>query len=118
MISTEKGTKKLESYNVCFYIDALDPNTQITNYIDDVINDEGGKGSSRVSVKFYYDTLLEVFNEYKKVYDRKRLHSSYSSICRPSPCNNCNSSRSRSSYYMAETDTVGGRTINQGTYVK
>nr|DAJ14197.1 MAG TPA: tail sheath protein [Myoviridae sp. ctNPX13] len=118
LISTEKGTKKLESYNVCFYIDALDPNTQITNYIDDVINDEGGKGSSRVSVKFYYDTLLEVFNEYKKVYDRNGfIPPTVVSVDRR-PATTATLPDPEVVYYMAETDTVGGRTINQGTYVK
>lgn len=118
LISTERGTKKLESYNVCFYIDALDPNTQITNYIEDVINDEGGKGSSRVSVKFYYDTLLEVFEQYKKVYDQNGfIPPTVVSVDRR-PATTATLPDPEVVYYMTAADVVGGRNIAQGTYVK
>ena len=79
---------------------------------------KGGKGSSRVSVKFYYDTLLEVFNEYKKVYDRNGfIPPTVVSVDRR-PATTATLPDPEVVYYMAETDTVGGRTINQGTYVK
>lgn len=119
LISTEKGTKKLESYNVCFYLGALDPNTQITNYIEDVVNDENSRGSSRISVKFYYDTLMEIFEAYKQVFanggfvpptvvDIDRLPATPDTLPDPEVL-----------YYLSEDDvTAAGTTLNKGKYYR
>lgn len=68
LLSTEDGAKKIESYNVTFFIDATDPNTKLTSYVDEIVNDEGGKGSERVGCAFEYDNFSKLFDEYKKVY--------------------------------------------------
>lgn len=68
LLSTSEGFTKLETYNVAFYIDAIDPSTKMTLYINDIIDDENGKGSSRFNCELLYDNLAKIFEEYKVVY--------------------------------------------------
>ena len=116
LISTERGTKKLESFNVCFYVGALDPNTQITNYIEDVVNDEGGRGSSNISVKFYHDTLVEIFEEYKSVFAKGGYVEPEITEIDRLPATADTLPDSEVLYYLTQDDTMGGKTFNKGGF--
>lgn len=64
LLSTEKGTSMIESYNVTFDVEGQDPLTKLTNFIDDIVNDEEGSGSKRVGCHFFsenYQTLFDAF---------------------------------------------------------
>lgn len=70
LLSTENGAlETLESYNVSFFIDAIDPNNNTTLFINDLIDDEENKGSARFNCSVNYDNLQTIFNAYKEVYD-------------------------------------------------
>ena len=68
LLSTQNGFSKIENYNVCFYIDAIDPNTKFTMFMNDIIDDEEGKGSSTFNGALIYDNLNKIFGVYKEVY--------------------------------------------------
>lgn len=66
VISTEEGTSTIESFNVTFDYEGIDPLTKVTNYIDDIVNDTGKKGSSYIGCQFMddeYHTLFDAFCE-------------------------------------------------------
>lgn len=69
ILSTEEGAKMIESYNVTFYAEGVDPNTKLTNYVEDIVNEEDGDGSSRIACQFFYDNYVKLFEEYTKVYN-------------------------------------------------
>ena len=69
VLSTEQGAELLERFNVCFYIDAVDPLTEKTMYIEDVVNDEDANGSTRVSMQFFNDNYQKLFDQYVSIYE-------------------------------------------------
>lgn len=68
ILSTEKGASLIENYGVTFYIEATDPYTRISNYIQDVITDEDGNGSTRIGMQFFYDNYVKLFEKFKEAY--------------------------------------------------
>ena len=69
LLSVENGSlETVETYTVSFYIDAIDPNTNMTMFVNDVIDDENGVGSARFNCSLLYDNLEKVFDMYKEVY--------------------------------------------------
>ena len=69
LLTTENGTlETLESYSVSFYIDSLDPNSNLTLFVNDIIDDEEGKGSARFDCSLIYDNLVKLFKVYEEVY--------------------------------------------------
>lgn len=69
LLSTESGSlTTLETYTVSFYIDALDPNSSLTMFANDVIDDYEGKGSRRFTGQVYYENLEIIFADYQKAY--------------------------------------------------
>lgn len=69
LLSTSEGFSTLESYSGSFYIDAIDPNSNLTMYMNDIIDDENGKGSSRFNAEVMYDNIEKIFEVYKDVYE-------------------------------------------------
>lgn len=67
LLSTSDGFSKLETYNVSFYIDAIDPATKFTLFVNDIVDDEEGKGSSRFTCELLYDNLEKIYEKYKEV---------------------------------------------------
>ena len=69
LLSTETGSlTTLETYTVSFYLEAIDPNSSLTLYANDVIDDEEGKGSKRFNAQVYYDNLETIFAAYEEAY--------------------------------------------------
>lgn len=68
LLSTKDGFSMVENYSVCFYIDAIDPNTTITRYVNDIMDDENGKGSPTFNCQLVYDNVAKIFDVYKEVY--------------------------------------------------
>ena len=69
LLTTENGSlETLETYTVSFYRDAIDPNSSFTLCVNDVIDDEEGKGSKRFNCAFEYDNLEKIFKVYEDVY--------------------------------------------------
>ena len=69
LLSTENGTlETLEAYNVSFYNEALDQNSNLTLFATDIIDDEEGKGSKRFTGNVIYDNLVRIFKLYQEVY--------------------------------------------------
>lgn len=70
LLTTENGAlETLETYTVSFYIDAIDPNSSFTLFVNDVIDDEEGKGSGRFNCSLVYDNLEKLFAVYEEVYN-------------------------------------------------
>lgn len=70
LLTVENGSlETVETYTVSFYIDAIDPNSNMTMFVNDVIDDETGTGSSRFNCSLIYENLEKVFELYKEVYD-------------------------------------------------
>lgn len=69
ILSTEQGASLLENYSTTFYIEGTDPLTRVTNYIEEVINDEDGNGSERIGMQFFYDNYLKLFEVFKETYE-------------------------------------------------
>ena len=69
VLSTEQGAELLEEFNVSFYIDATDPLTNVTIYAEDVVNDEDGNGSQKVSMQFFSDNYQKLFDTYASIYE-------------------------------------------------
>ena len=70
LLTMEDGSlQTLETYNVSLYIDAIDPNSNLTLFATDVIDDENGKGSSRFTMNANSDNLKKIFDAYTEVYD-------------------------------------------------
>lgn len=66
LISTENGTIQKESFsNICLGIDAIDPDTNQTLFISDIVNDYEGDGSKRFEVEFMSDYHEAIFDFYK-----------------------------------------------------
>lgn len=65
LISTENSVRRVESFPVSFYIDAIDPESKTTLYVGDVVNDYEGDGSKRIQVNFMYKYYEEIFKYYK-----------------------------------------------------
>lgn len=68
VLSTEDGASLVESFGCAFYVDALDPLTNKTIYVEDVVNDEDGNGSNKINMQFFSDNYQKLFNEYEKIY--------------------------------------------------
>ena len=69
LLSTEDGNlTTLETYTVSFYVDAIDPNSSLTLFVNDIIDDEEGKGSKRFNGQVYYDNLETIFAAYEEAY--------------------------------------------------
>lgn len=69
LLSTETGSlTTLETYTVSFYLEAIDPNSSLTLYVNDVIDDEEGKGSKRFNGQVYYDNLEIIFAAYEEAF--------------------------------------------------
>ena len=69
LLSTESGSlTTLETYTVSFYLEAIDPNSSLTLYANDVIDDEEGKGSKRFNGQVYYENLETIFAAYEDAY--------------------------------------------------
>jgi hypothetical protein len=64
VLSTENGASLVESFPVAFYVDAIDPLTNKTIFIEDVVNDEDGNGSQKLNMQFFTDNYQKLFNEY------------------------------------------------------
>ena len=72
LLTTENGSlETLETYTVSFYIEAIDPNTNMTMFANDIIDDETGTGSSRFNCSVIYDNLEKIFKVYEEVYIHK-----------------------------------------------
>ena len=70
LLTTENGSlETLETYTVSFYIEAIDPNTNMTMFANDIIDDETGTGSSRFNCSVIYDNLEKIFKVYEEVYN-------------------------------------------------
>ena len=70
LVSTENGTVQKEAFsNLCFTQDAMDPDTNKTLYISDIVNDYEGNGSQRFVVEFMADYHQKIFDFYKKNVD-------------------------------------------------
>ena len=70
LLTMENGSlETLESYNVSFYIDALDPNSNFTLFVNDIIDDENNKGSMRFNCSLIYDNLAKVFAAYEEAFE-------------------------------------------------
>ena len=70
LLSTENGIlTTLETYTVSFYLEAIDPNSSLTLFANDVIDDEEGKGSKRFTGSVYYENLEEIFAAYEEAYN-------------------------------------------------
>lgn len=69
LMSMETGTLTvLESYNVSFYIDAQDANSNATMFVNDILDDIEGVGSKKFDGKVYYDYLKKLFDFYCDVF--------------------------------------------------
>ena len=69
LLSTETGSlTTLETYSVSFYLEAIDPNSGLTLFANDIIDDEEGKGSKRFTGQVYYDNLETIFAAYEEAY--------------------------------------------------
>ena len=69
LLTTEDGVLKvLEAYNVSFFIDAINPNSELTLFVNDIIDDENGVGSARFNCSLEYDNLQKIFDEYSDVF--------------------------------------------------
>ena len=68
ILSTEKGASLIENYAVTFYIEGTDPYSRVSNYIEDVINDEDGNGSNRIGMQFFYDNYVKLFEKFSEIY--------------------------------------------------
>lgn len=68
VLSAENGGARIESYNVTFDQDSKDPNTDVTLFCEDIVNDVGAKGSSRIGMKFFIDHYQTLFDFYCNVY--------------------------------------------------
>ena len=69
VLSTEEGTKMIENYNVTFDITGIDPGTRLTNYIEDIIDDEEGSGSKRIGCTFFHDNYQKIFDAFDSLYE-------------------------------------------------
>lgn len=69
ILSTEEDATLLEKFNVSFYIDATDPLTKKSIYIDEVVNDEDGNGSQKVNMEFFHDNYVKLFDQYVSIYN-------------------------------------------------
>ena len=69
LLSTEKGSMMIESYNVTFDIEGTDPYTKLTNYIEEIVNDEVGSGSKRIACQFFSDNYNKLFEQFCEVYE-------------------------------------------------
>lgn len=70
LLTMENGSLEvLESYNVSMYLDALDPNSNFTLFVNDIIDDEENKGSSRFNTSVIYDNLVKVFEAYQEAFE-------------------------------------------------
>lgn len=70
LLTMENGSLEvLESYNVSMYLDAIDPNSNFTLYVNDIIDDEENKGSSRFNTSVIYDNLVKVFEAYQEAFE-------------------------------------------------
>jgi hypothetical protein len=68
ILSTEKDASLIENFNVTFYIDAVDPNTKVTLYAEEVLNDEDGNGSQKVNMEFFHDNYETLFQAFSDAY--------------------------------------------------
>ena len=73
VLSTEEGTKMIESYNVTFDFSGTDPGTKLTNFVQDVINDEEGSGSKRIGCEFFTDNYQKIFDSFSSLYDNTNI---------------------------------------------
>ena len=70
LLTMENGSLEvLESYNVSMYLDAIDPNSNFTLFVNDIIDDEENKGSSRFNTSVIYDNLVKVFEAYQEAFE-------------------------------------------------
>ena len=69
LLSTEKGSAMIENYNVTFDLEGADPYTKLTNFIEDIVNDEVGSGSKRIACQFFSDNYNKLFEEFCEVYE-------------------------------------------------
>lgn len=70
LLTMENGSLEvLESYNVSMYLDALDPNSNFTLFVNDIIDDEENKGSFRFNTSVIYDNLVKVFEAYQEAFE-------------------------------------------------
>ena len=70
ILSTEEGASQLEKFNVSFYVDALDPLTNITLFAEDVLNNEDANGSTKVNMRFFTDNYQKLYNTYVDIYNK------------------------------------------------
>ena len=77
VLSTEKGATLIESYNCTFYIEGTDPYTRMSNYIEDIINDDDGNGSNRIGMQFFYDNYVKLFEKFVDAYYSDQFDTSY-----------------------------------------
>ena len=70
LLTMENGSlETLESYNVSMYIDAIDPNSNFTLFVNDIIDDEDNKGSTRFNCSVIYDNLVKLFEAYQEAFE-------------------------------------------------
>ena len=70
LISTEVGTVQKETFPaLALTEDAIDPKTNVTSYISEIVNDYEGDGSKRIAVEFMPDYHQYLFNYYKENVD-------------------------------------------------
>ena len=77
LLTTENGSlETLEAYSVSFYIDAIDPDSNLTLFVNDIIDDssdDDGKGSGRFDCSLEYDNLAKIFATYGEVYNEANI---------------------------------------------
>lgn len=70
LLTMENGSLEvLESYNVSMYLDAIDPNSNFTLYVNDIIDDSENKGSTRFNCSVVYDNLVKIFEAYQEAFE-------------------------------------------------
>lgn len=70
LISTESGTVQKETFRgLAFTEDSVDPKTNVTTFINEVVNDYEGDGSKRIVVEFMPDNHNYLFEYYKENVD-------------------------------------------------
>ena len=70
LISTESGTVQKETFRgLALTEDAVDPKTNVTTFINEVVNDYEGDGSKRIVVEFMPDNHQYLFDYYKENVD-------------------------------------------------
>lgn len=69
VLSTENEAAMIESFNVSFYTDAVDPRTRQTLFAEEVVDDEDGNGSQKITMHFFTDNYQTLFDKFAAAYN-------------------------------------------------